>query len=516
MKSQRQIHKLKAVDFFLSGSYAQAPLQAESTAFFARLTTPLYPSEQVAINQFIYDAKNTLAPSGLQSIWDSRDVIRFSFLSTKEASLLNIKSSLFGNATISNGDYVGSHIPGTGIKGNGVDFRVLTGYNPGDGARTYKFINSTGSYGLLFCSDEANENAYDIWGIDPAASSNGIFIRPRRTLANHYLSEKYPNNTTANWVTPYCYGSYDHVRIPTNIHRDYFNGLLVIENTASNTSLVNTNWKEFHYFTNGSGNGGYSNKVHGAFHAGDGDINPSVFWGFVYKAFKNIINAQSNFHSRVLMIGDGRTCGNTTLDQGALSVHGEVMRRTIQQLNGGDQVYNGWNGMARGLANRTLAEINTDNSKVSLQARSSNLLRDIVVLWGGTSDVEFNASETVSGLYARHQEWELAHRNAGFTKVISVGPCGIGSASYPSGRTTAEVTQFEADVNALMLAEYTIPSGITRVWKNSSGSYYCDLLSDTRLSNYNDTTYFNADKAHLSQTGSRVLADEYIVSICQQ
>jgi hypothetical protein len=507
--------------YYHSGGGSQAPTsptQSESTAFFARFPL-LTAAEQRDVNTYIYYLKNTLTPSGLQSYWDSRDIICLRFLSDKNASLANIKSADFGNATISNGDYVGSHIPGVGFKGSDVSsFRMLTNYNPGNAARTYKFVATQGSYGILFATDEANENAYDMWGVDPAASSNGMFIRPRRNLTNHYLAEKYPGAALiANWVTPYCYGPYDHVRTTGNVHRDYFNGLLTWDQTNASTSLVNTEWKEFHFFTNGAGNGGYSNKVHAAIHAGDGDFNPSIFWGLFYKAFKYEADPQINFGRRVLMIGDGRTCGTSdvNLDLGALSVHGEVIRRTVQQLNGGDHVYTGWNGMAVGIPNRTLAQMNTDKAKVSIQARCSDLEKDIVVLWGGTSDVEFNAAETVAGLYARHQEWELAHRTAGFTKVIQIGPCGIGFASYPSGRTTAEVTQFEIDVNNLMLAEHNIPTGITRVTTNAQGSYYCNLLADTRLTDYNDLTYFHADKAHLNETGSRVLADEYIVPICQ-
>lgn len=171
-------------------------------------------------------------------------------------------------------------------------------------------------------------------------------------------------------------------------------------------------------------------------------------------------------------------------------------------------------GTAIGQPNRKLSEINAINSVCTLQARCAEFAKDVVVNFGGTSDGEFDVGITAADIYSRCQTWEVAHRI--FPTVITVGPCAIGSASYPNGYTTAEVTQLMEDWNTLMRAEYSIARTDIGpyIYQNSSGSWYIDLLENPKTNDYNDLTYFNADKGHLNEAGSRVVADEGIVLIC--
>jgi hypothetical protein len=491
------------------------PLQEESTAFFDRMVVlgePVPDAYKTRYNNTIYWLKNTFGIDGVTSYWNSLDVVQIRSTYSKIAAMQNLKTGVFGNSTIQNGDYAGSFVIDIGLKGNGTDFRLLSGYNPFDLARTYNYKSNNACWGLGLLTDEAGE-FYDMWATSLSPSNAGTFIRPRATLANGYSFQTYPSATVR--PSAYAYGSVA-VKQDPSFHKSYVNGMVINRQVSIPSNFGgSTEFKEFAFFTTATGWGGHSNKYHSHWYAGSNNISPSVMDGVLYKYFYKTLSANNaKVGKRIMLVGDGRTAwGNYSAGIEQYSATMEVFRRSIFQLNGGEFAYNGWVGACHGIPNRKLSDIITDMPFTTVENRGSFFDQDIVVTWSITSDVEFDVGLTVNDAYARLQTWEAAHRI--FPKCVIIGPCGIGFPSYPSGKTTAEVSQFMIDINETMKDEYTIPTSIANVYRNSHGSYYCDLLAVPALVDYSNPTYFHADLAHLTTTGSRLVADLYIVPIAQ-
>ena len=472
-------------------------------------------NDKLALNNVFIQLKATISSTGSTSNYDEIDFIQLRGTWDKIADFQNLKSGAFGCGSIDNGDYGGSWVSRSGLQGSASNtFRVNTGYNPGDGARTYKYVNNNYCWSLTLLTDEANDDIYDMSGVN-SGGSNGTYMAARKSQTLGYLTETFPNGSLARLPVPYAYGPIERVQTATK-DQIFFSGYKLMEVNTSGATVVNSQFREFGYFSSTWFAPGYSNKMHGAFYAGSSKIDREVVNGIIYKYYlKPLSNAQAKMGNRILLEGDGRT-GYNSNDVGtgvpALSSYAEILRHAIVAINGGVGVYAGWFGFSNGEPNRKLSDILIQ----ALMPTTANSYfdSDVAVLFAGTSDVEFDVGLTVTQLYNRHLSWETAKVAAGYTKIIDIGPCGEGSATYPSGLTTAQVTQFHIDVDTMLKTYYTISTGISHVYKNSNGHYYISLLEDATMVDYNDTTYFNADKAHLTTAGSDIIS-AYIVSICQ-
>jgi lysophospholipase L1-like esterase len=128
----------------------------------------------------------------------------------------------------------------------------------------------------------------------------------------------------------------------------------------------------------------------------------------------------------------------------------------------------------------------TMNTQIATQLRPlyrTSISRNIAVLLGGTNDAA--AAAPAATIYSRISAWHAAARAEGFrTLCCTITPRGD-NATY---NTTI------SDTNALLRADHTFADG------------FLDVAAISSLTDPNDTTYFNADKLHLTTAGYGVLA----------
>lgn len=113
--------------------------------------------------------------------------------------------------------------------------------------------------------------------------------------------------------------------------------------------------------------------------------------------------------------------------------------------------------------------------------------KNIVVAWGGTNDLYFgDSAATVISDYSAY----CAARQAAGLMVVAC--------------TIIDRTEFGGSWTAADAA--TVNASIRANWETYADAL-CDLADDSRLSDYTDTTYYNADGTHLNDAGYAVVAE---------
>jgi lysophospholipase L1-like esterase len=495
--------------------------QSEYTSFETRMSglSSSIPAAYVPLyNNLVYTLKFTLGRDGVTSYWNSLDFLRIQSTYSKTAALQNIIQNAY-NGTIVN-DYGGSFTTDEGLKGNGTNFSVSSTFNLSTAG---KFSQNSGCVGVYVLDNvSAGNDSHEFCALK-TGGTDGTFIRAMRSSANSFDSDGNANGSITGittFPTVLSTRAWFHIERTTSANmRLYVNGSRWLNTASTSTSLPNLTLTEFAANVN-STISAWSDKTHAVIYAGNGNIEPNILIEIINSTFiYPLNNARSGIHKRLFFVGDSMVGDETNANTG-LSNISEIGRRTLSQL-GTD-----WMAHVNGDANREIDQsylvpsissiLTTDilGYVAGAQSRFRNLAltKDIVAIFAGTNDLAFHATTTATTLKAAHLSVVNSIKADG-RKVITIGAVARNGA-YFNSQTTGNFAIANADWQSKMLAEYNIATGITRVWANSDGNLFIDLLGDSRFQNPANTTYFQGDQIHVNTTGSDIIADEYLAPAC--
>jgi lysophospholipase L1-like esterase len=179
---------------------------------------------------------------------------------------------------------------------------------------------------------------------------------------------------------------------------------------------------------------------------------------------------------QVIFDGDSRTIGTTSpYPTQCMALAGMVAKN-----------YGWWNS---GVSGQTVADFSADAAtEVDAQRRTTFGSHNICVVWGGVNDA--NAGASAATIYDRLKTYWAARRVAGF-KVLAC----------------TEIDAQDAGRNSVGWHSTLYPALNTLIKSNATlYDALIDLGADSHLQDATNTTYFNADKVHLTDTGYGVVA----------
>jgi hypothetical protein len=147
----------------------------------------------------------------------------------------------------------------------------------------------------------------------------------------------------------------------------------------------------------------------------------------------------------------------------------------------GDLAFGGCGVCSQAVSGSTIANLITRGT--TLDALIKPGVTNALVIWIGVNSVAVGAAQ----IYADMQTYIAARRAAGWNKIILCSEID-GQSSMDWHNTVWPA------LNALLYADHSFADG------------FADLGADARLQNALDTTYFNADKIHLTTAGYDVVA----------
>lgn len=500
----------KKIWFLGSPSY-----DTDAAAFFARVLaggSSVSDSYKIAYSNVVTYLKSTKGNDAVTSLWDSLDFIRI-VGADKTSYLYNIRQNLF-NATIFN-DYGGSSSAGW-VKGNGTNFRIMTGFNPT--VATYKFLQNDASIGLGALTDEAGQ-FMDVCALN-AGATQGTYIAPHRDGigTNHFRYDGSINATLTSpaWTTVLnTIGCFEIRKTASGNSSLYVNGVLVTSLTGQTNNLLNLEFAEFCASVNGAFSQ-FSSKKHTYIFGGNSNLDSNKIHTIIQNQFyKPLGLTGSTVNKRVIFVGDSMT-GDTV--NYSLSNVSQFPRTTMTALGAS------WCGTQIGVASVQLGA--TEYVSPSLQTAASTKVtpyrntgfdKDIIVLRAGTNDIAGNATTTGSIAYTRLVTLCNTYKAAGF-KVIVVG-CIARNGSFLNLQNAAGFLVGYQAFNNLLLADFTGSTGISNVTYPAGGITYADafinLAGDSRYTDETNTTYFNADKVHQTSTADDLTANTYVAPTIQ-
>ncbi len=167
------------------------------------------------------------------------------------------------------------------------------------------------------------------------------------------------------------------------------------------------------------------------------------------------------------------------------------------QLPAGSSVTN------KGVSGQTCAQMESDASTDIDPLRTGNYVAFVVVCFGGTNDIYFNADadDTGATTYGRIVTYCTNRRTAGWRVVVcSLLPRG----DFPGGSTLPSVAKTHDEAR-----RQAINSAIRNTWPTFADAF-ADVAADSRMGDDGDeldTTYYQGDKVHPTATGQLVLKD---------
>jgi hypothetical protein len=494
---------------------------SDATTFFTRLAAlgdvpsnaykALFDALYIDINATLGRDNINVIKNGFAALWMQPI--------SKISALQNMIADLF-NGVISN-DYAGSFVQGEGLKGNGSNFSVNRGFNPASPGSA-KFLQNSACAGFL-CLDDVAENSHDLGGL--SSGSNGSYLKVRDISGSNFgalgsingpvATTTYPTNPSARcWV---------HIeRTSSASLRIYINGFRVFDLSNVSTSLANVTFVEFAATVAGTLSL-FSSKTHAVCYIGNGNIEQNTIMKVINRSFLYPLgNSRSAIKNRVLFLGDSMT-GDETVANKALSVNSRIAIRTLANM-GSD-----WLGAVNGDANREIVASTTvpgllSGSPTILQIqvigtvagaqqtfRNDALTKDVISSFIGTNDNAFHAVTDSAAMYAGVVSMGNTIKGAGFKHIFTGMVARDGG--YQNSQTTVNWNLANADFRTRMALIFNVPTAVPNVYAPNVDSFadlWIDIYADAAFQNASDTTYFQADKVHLNQTGFDRYSDVYL------
>lgn len=487
ISSRRNNYDSSAQSFFTRASNAGASLSSADKSY---------------INDVVVALKSTLSRNGSTFLWDEIDVLNIQAMN-KTVALMNLKTDSFGNGTIVN-DYVGSWSDAGGFVGNSSNFRILTGYNPADGG-TYKYTQNSACLFVLNLST-ALTTGYSL-GTTNSTSTTGTIITAGRTNRIPFMDLNigtFGSSAVAAINLPSNRAWVGMGRTGAASQRRTVDGASIT--TDSHASSTMPNFEFVLFARNRAGTiQDFSNNATGVFCAGSKDIDEFKVQAIIEQYFLKPRNLASWMPNRLTAFGDSMT---------APGVNGNYCRWSTTALA---SLGSTWQGHADGLAGGTIAANLEPKAVTNVDPYKKNYLtRDILVFLGGTNDLSNSSSVTGTTIYNYYVTWVANRTAAGYTSNILIGMLDR-DATFSGGQTQAGFDTGRTLFNSLMIADFTVATAVTNVWKSNlakwAGCCFINVAADSKYNNAADTTYFLADGIHPNATLDDDLANTYIVPI---
>lgn len=484
------------------------PVQDEATNRYDRLVlkgVTLSDSDFDIENDVFYYLKNSLSLDGITSNYDCIDVMRIG-CGTEIATRENWIKDLH-HATITN-NYGGSHIAYVGYRGNGTNFSVNTNTNL---STTTKASQNSATLLILSLENRSGDNNHAVSALNAGGSSGTFMHIKRNAAAGHDFNGTIngANSGASSGKTVISSRAWFGVQRKVSTGAECnINGYVSSVNVGTSASPLNLNITEFAASLNGTISS-WENNSHGVFIVGNGDLDINKVIEIITKYYfipHGI--AESVISNRFVMFGDSMT-GNSDISVDASDLS-EIARRTQTGL--GDT----WTSSQNGQNNRQLITdttnvpslINLPTNQVYTGSNTA-FTKDVVNLFIGTNDFALSTAISVA-TFKTNLDNVINNFLAEDKIVIITGIVARGSS--PAAGFETKRTQLKD----LMLIDYAVSTGITNVTQNSAGTvFYINLSADSRFSNPLDLTYFRADEVHLTTVADDIIADEYLVPICQ-
>lgn len=469
------------------------PTQAEATALFAQwdaLGTSASASRKTIVNATIYYLKQA-------GIWTELDCLFMWAAHSQTAALVDWKNPSTRTATVTN-DYAGAFVADSYFKGNGSNFRINTGYNPGDGG-TYKFTRNDNSLGIYISETSTDTNKIELSAQDATPQGNDLLVN-NSSGTNQFILKNNGTTQTSNGANINKAGLYSTVRTASNnwtVRCDGYNIQSGSANLSSaSVAVVNADFKVFCRNQNGTYSA-FSSKKHRLFYAGSSTINPFTLNKIIEQYYFNEIGLVRN--KRVTFNGNSFTSA------------GVYTRRVIDNIG----TYSTLEVNSRGVSGQTTTQMQTDAVTWVFPFTKSYLTKDIYFVWELTNDFDTNGSN-VTTTYNNMVTYLQALRAAVGTsaKIIVATMLPRGSVTNSNRQNDGNLTD-DSTLNG-KIRNHLVQDGYCDA--------ICDVASDATMGVYSNgvagvgeknTTYYNVDEIHPTTTGYQYLADNYITASIQ-
>lgn len=367
----------------------------------------------------------------------------------------------YTSVTLNNTKWVnGDNAPTYNASGNKIDF-LKTGFTNswnGDAGHFSTWVKVTNTA----WTDGVGRNVFAI-----AAGSESFQLLKNTTTSQLRLYRAASGTTSSLLFTTRALGWFNlQVRWKTGefLHL-YYDGVLVETDTTDIGAWTNATETLAQLGTYGG--------------ALQGNLGPTCFYAstndlsFV-STLATVPGRLTNMMSHVICDGDSLTLGG---QNGAVPYP-----TTLQDSLGATN----WDMRNFGVSGQQLSAMEADAATQVDVWRNSQRPRDVVICWGGSNDI-FAGTNTAT-MQSRIQTYCANRKSAGFEVIV----CTI----LPRSGIGGDKETVRTEVNAWIAANYA-------TWSDG----YVDLAADTRLDDYSDATYFNADNTHLTTDGYTVVAE---------
>lgn len=403
-------------------------------------------------------------------------------------------------ATLRN-DYVGALTRGKGWTGsdNTLKFGVLPDFNP---STSPIWGQNDAQFWVLFLEGETLSNHHDISSFDAGFTNPNAFIRSNynfgevQLINNTGVLGAYGDTQTFKGQSVTWWGS---IRSGAALTNEYMNNALCAVNTDASTAMVNAKIARFGaYSTSGWLDGFYSERPQGAFFTGSSAMDGIALWKGINTYLLQSAGLSSFLNKNIFVIGD------SIFSNHLYGRKGRCAKVTIENLD------SNWTSTNMCIASipETAADVNTAFTTAFAPYYTTYWNSNVLFLTVGAYDIA-EGSSTGAQLYNLIVSICTKAKTAGWQQIFISEPI-----NRKAGLMVSQAT-YDAEVaayNALMLADFDVATGITRYTVPSSITYatgYIALNDDSRFQDANDTTYFQADKINLTDTGNDIVADEY-------
>lgn len=424
-----------------------------------------------------------------QSIWNELDSLYIWAAASQTAALIDVRNPA-RIATVVN-DYAGAFVVDNYFKGNGTNFRIDLGYNPGDGG-TYKAIQDSNSFGVYF-NTHVNETKADL----SAQNGSSIGVEILSLVGNFSLSGK-DNNATLRSVANYTNrGLSSMKRTAANSWEHQKNGYQMYGASSKETDVSqpvsNATFQAFCRNVNGTYTQFSTKKIAYAF-AGSSNIDHFTLNTIVEQYFLNPLSLIPL--KRITFNGNSFTSTGT------------YTKRVLVDLT---NAYDSYEINNRGLSGNTTVQIQTDAVNTVFNRTKSYLTKDIYFFWELTNDMTSTSSD-VSLCYTHLVNYLTALRAAQPNGKIIVATC--------MPRLEGAFVNANRQNDANLYDDTTLNGKIrNHIVQDGYADAICDTASDPIMGIYSNgvagigeknTTYYSADEIHPTTTGYNYLADNYI------
>lgn len=398
---------------------------------------------------------------------------------------------------------------------------AFTAYTPytGNGSSTYIDTKDNPTTNGKWAQNnvQAGILRYDTLTVDSSHAMGALFSNPTTNLAcwwfdysyldssGFWINESNPKTGSVTYSKPYLQTS-PRWDVITNDGASSFKRFI---NTGyasahSGTSQANVNARVFLYaYSLANAPGGYVAGKIGCYWSGtaalDSRIVSAITATLIGKLTSN--NYTYTFNKPITFTGDSFNGG---VNNASLSQTSAYPRQIVSLLGG-----NGWFISIMSQDGWYSSDVVSTWSAQNGSNTCTLWNKKVLCVQVGTNDLYANAN-TPTQVYNNYKSIAASARAQGFKVVI--GGVAARDASAGSGGQSAFDTR-RASLRTLMQADFVTNIG-TNAWTGAAwADGWADINNDPNLSNFNDLTYYQSDKTHLTVAGYNSLAAPFATII---